>query len=168
MAEAPAADVAAPAAPADKVALVNTGRGDMVILEGPNGVLEKNSGNTLLVPIALAGRLRRAFPQIKRVSDIFKDTDNTVELKAEREALKAQVAKLEALLAAAQKNGQSEGAAVALKDAQDGRAIAEAKVADLTSRLQDFIAVQGKKDLEALQAKHADAVPAREEAAAAA
>ncbi len=165
----PTAATAATAVPAGKpeetVRLVNTGRADYAILPGRNGVLKRLSGNVLEVPKPLADKLRRSYPKIKNVNDIFPDSVDAAKLKADNEALRLRASALEGLLeesskkAAAEKGDVVAKADAAVKASADRIAELESKVADLSARLKAFIEAD-KKDLPALQKEHAEAVKA--------
>lgn len=132
---APEGAPAAAAAPAPEfVKLVNTGRAPYDILPGKNGRLLPSSQNALLVPKALADKLRRNYPTIKDILDIFPDSVNVDALKAENAALKTQAAALTRLLGAS-----------------------DADKAALADKLADFQAAKNKSDLDAVKEKHADA-----------
>lgn len=182
------APAAAPALPNDSGLtdkLVNTGRADYQILPGKDGVLLKDQKNSLTVPRALADKLRRANPCLKRLQDIFPDAVDTAALKKENDVLKLKASALEGLLAKldadkADLNARAQAhhdkveadlaaARAAQKAAEDKLAAdpapeevagLQAQVADLQARLKEFLDAGSKKDLDALQEKHADAVPA--------
>lgn len=122
------------------IAILNQGAGPM---HTAHGVLLGNSANTLSVPESLAKKLCDAYKFVKRVSEIIPgatpvDAAVNARLQGEVVAIGAQ-----------------------LKAAQD-------QVTDLTARLQEFLAADSKKALEALQAKHGDAVAPAEAAPVAA
>lgn len=126
----------------ERIKLVNTGRGPINLAEG---ILKPNSANSIEVSKADADKYRRAYPHVKNIADIFPDASADIaKLQAEHEALKKKAASLESLL------GISDQAKVDL----------QAKVDDLTGRLKEFLEAGSKKDLDALQEKHAEAVPA--------
>lgn len=124
-------------APAEAVAPAVEEKQVQIINQGPgpldtaHGRLRANSENTLLVPESVAKKLTGAYRFIKLVSDILPDVGGV------QAKLEAHVKDLEALLKGA-----------------------EAKSADLGARLQEFLGAESKKDLDALQEKHADALEA--------
>ena len=162
MSDAAAVKEAVPAAPEEQVTLVNTGKAKYQILPGID--LLPNSGNTVAVAKPLAEKLRRAYPAIKNVADVFSKTFDIDGLKRANAALEAKAQALEKAL------GLSDDEKKALRDkvaelegkiasAVDAPAL-EAQVKDLQGRLAEFLGAGSKKELDALQEKHADAVPA--------
>lgn len=154
----------------EMIKLVNTGRGDMQILSGPNGTLFAGSKNSIEVPKELADKLRRAYPHVKNILDIFPDSPNVDAMKAENAALKAKAAALEKLLDASDK---AKGEAAAAFAGEKAEAVASwtkehtdltakiaeqgAAIADLSAKLEDFRAAKNKADIEAIKAKHEEA-----------
>lgn len=120
-----------------KVSIINQGVAPM---HTEGGILAPNQ--SVEVSEETAAKLCRAYPHIKRASDVVPVSKDAA---AENAALKAQLKAVEKQLA------DSEG-----------------KNGDLTGRLQEFLDAGSKKDLDALKEKHADAVPAKETAGAAA
>lgn len=130
----------APAAPAveKQVLIFHTGEG-YGPMETAGGRLIP--GQSLSVPEKLAKTLVSAYRHVKYAADIIPGAQAAEMLSSEKAALLAQISALE---------GKITGIV----------ADSEAKVADLSARLKDFLEAGSKKDLDALKEKHADAVPA--------
>ncbi len=146
---------------ADKVLIYHTG--------ASHGPLDTSAGRlapgqSLAVPAALAEKLLQAYPHIKRASDLLGGGPKAAALAADEKA------KLEATIEQLKKDGtaaiekaeQGEKAALE-KVAELEKAAAEAVPADVSALhgvIREFLAAGSKKDLEALQEKHKDSVPA--------
>lgn len=120
--------------PQDKaVSIINQGGAPMDTLGG-----RLMPGQSIDVPASEAAKLCRAYAHIKLASDIVPSSKANESASAENAALKAKVAELEGQIV-----------------------VHEAKVEDLSGRLQEFLDAGSKKDLDALQEKHAEAVEAK-------
>lgn len=126
------------AKPEEKVLVFHSGQ-DHGPLQTACGVLYP--GQSLLLPKFLADKLVGAYRHLKYASDIVPGGAKAAELAgAEKVKLQAQIKELEGKLA------------------NSGIAEKDAKIAELSASLGEFLQAKDKKDLAALQEKHA--VPA--------
>lgn len=122
-----------------EVSIINHGAGPM---HTAKGVL--NPGQSLSVPESLAKKLTGAYRHIRLASDIIPGQKDAEAAAAEAAALKAQIKELE---------GKLEG----------NEKAAAGRIAELTDLLGKFAGAENKKELDALRAKHADALPKKPE-----
>ena len=145
-----AAAVAAPAVAEESVLIFHTGKGHGPMSTAAGDLLP---GQSLDVPAALAARLTGAYAHIKLAKDVIPGGGADKRTLAENVALKAEIAALAKKL--------EDAAAAAPTPAAAGE-----RIAKLEDIVRAFLAAGSKKDMEALQAEHADAVPAAPESAA--
>lgn len=130
------------AAPEEKVMIFHKGQGYGPMSTKYGDLLP---GNALEVPAAYAATLTRAYKYVVLAKDIIPGGVADKQTAAENAMLKAECTRLNKAVADAPKAEEHE----ALK----------AQVTDLQGRLQEFLEAKDKKSLEALQEKHAEAVP---------
>lgn len=192
--EAAPAAPAAEAAPVEMVKLVNTGKG-IVDIEGGRLFPNSQNAISVPKPVADRLRRAYAhiknvadiFPESADVESLRKENEALRSKAASMEKLLgiSDTAKSDAEKKFSEEKAEAQSAIdelVRLKDEAIGRAnAAEAKLADaapapdaaalqatvtdLQGRLREFIEAKKMKDIEALQDKHADAVPTAEAAA---
>lgn len=125
-------------------------------------------GGSLAMPESAALKMTKTYKGLKLLSDIVPGAKDSVAAAAENAALKRRVTQLEGQLAEINTEGPKAVEAARAEGRKEAEEAAAEKIADLTTRLSEFVQAD-KKDLKALQDKHAEAVePAKAQAGAAA